>query len=309
MLAVFLKTLPFFLIIGLGWAAARRRFIDADGTAALTRFVFYFALSALLFRFSATLSLSDVLDWPVLGAYLLATAAVYLLATAVARARRQPPAEAAFEAQCAVIGNTGFLGLPMLSLLMGERAITGIVQMLAVDLLVFSTLAVILVMAAREGRITGRALFNIALGVAKNPMVVAIAAGFLWSGLRLPVPGPMDEFLVLLGAAATPGALFAIGASLASKSAVRLPVAGWLGFLKLVAHPAAVAIAALWIFDVEPSMAAVLVAASALPVAGNVYILAAHYNVAPQRVSASILISTVASVVTLPAVLGLVLQW
>jgi predicted permease len=309
MLAVFLKTLPFFLIIGLGWAAARRRFFDDAATAALTRFVFYFALSAMLFRFAATLSLGEVLDWSLIAAYLTATLAVYLVATAVAFARRLPLAEAAFEAQCAVIGNVGFLGLPMLGLLMGERAVIGIMQMLAVDLIFFSSLAVILVTASREGRISARALANIALGLARNPMIVAIGAGFLWSGFRLPVPQPMEEFLTLLGAAATPGALFAIGASLASKSAVRLRVAGWLSFLKLVVHPAAVAGATLLLFDVPRDMAAVLIAAAALPVAGNVYILAAHYNVAPQRVSASILISTVFSVLTLSAVLAWVLAW
>ena len=114
----------------------------------------------------------------------------------------------------------------------------------------------------------------------------------------------MGEFLTLLGAAATPGALFAIGASLASKSAERLFVAGWLSFSKLVLHPGAVAIAALFIWPVEPYAAGVMIAAAALPVAGNVYILAQHYGVAPTRVSASILISTAASILTVSAVIA-----
>jgi predicted permease len=63
------------------------------------------------------------------------------------------------------------------------------------------------------------------------------------------------------------------------------------------------------IFHVEPRMAAVMIAAAALPVAGNVYILAQHYRIAPQRVSASILISTAASVVTVAAVLAWVMPW
>ncbi len=114
----------------------------------------------------------------------------------------------------------------------------------------------------------------------------------------------MDSLLVTLGAAATPGALFAIGASLASKSAERLAVAGWLSFAKLVLHPAAVAVAALWLFPVEPYAAAVMLAAAALPVAGNVFILAQHYGVAPLRVSASILISTAVSILTVSLVVG-----
>ena len=108
-----------------------------------------------------------------------------------------------------------------------------------------------------------------------------------------------------LGGAATPCALFAIGASLAGKSAERMSVAGWLSFVKLVLHPGAIAIAALMIWPIEPYAAAVMIASAALPTAGNIFILAQHYGVAPQRVSATILVSTVASVVTV----SLVLAW
>jgi predicted permease len=168
---------------------------------------------------------------------------VYAIATAVAFLRRRSIEEAAVEAQCAVIGNTGFLGVPMLIVLMGEAA-----------------------------------------------------------------AGPVNEFLAILGAAATPGALFAIGASLAGKSAERIEVAGWLSFCKLVLHPLAVAFAALMLFPVETFDAAVMIAAASLPVAGNVYILAQHYGVAPQRVSASILISTAVSIVTVSVVIAWVSQ-
>jgi len=118
------------------------------------------------------------------------------------------------------------------------------------------------------------------------------------------VPVPVNEFLAILGAAATPGALFAIGASLATKSAERLQVAVWLSFAKLVLHPLAVGVAALVLFKVEAYSAGVMIAAASLPVAGNVYILAAHYGVAPQRVSASILISTAVSILTVTAVIA-----
>ncbi len=49
-----------------------------------------------------------------------------------------------------------------------------------------------------------------------------------------------------------------------------------------------------------------MVAAAALPVAGNVYMLAQHFGVAPRRVSAAILVSTAASLLTVTAVVALV---
>jgi predicted permease len=258
----------------------------------------------MLFRFSANLSLTEVFDLTFVKAYLLATAVVYLLVTAVALLRRIPMQEAAIEAQCGTIGNVGFLGIPMLALLLGEAAIASVMLVLAVDLIVFGSLIVILITGARDGRVSWGIFRSIGLGLLKNPMIVSIVLGLTWSGLQIPIPGPLNELVILLGNAATPGALFAIGASLASKSAERVFVAGWLSFCKLVLHPAAVAVSALMIFPVEPYAAGVMIAAAALPVAGNVYMLAQHYGVAPHRVSSSILISTALSIVTVSLVIG-----
>ncbi|PVA06288.1 AEC family transporter [Thalassorhabdomicrobium marinisediminis] len=306
MLEILLQTLPFFALIGLGYGAGRTGFFTPEATAYLTKFVFYFALSAMLFRFAANLSLAAILDWSFVFAYLSGTLCIYVLATAVALLRKRGVEEAAVEAQCAVIGNVGFLGIPMLVLLLGEPAIGPVMLVLAVDLIVFGSLIVILITGSRDGRVSIGILRTVGLGLLQNPMIVSISLGLLVSALALPIPGPVNEFLSILGAAATPGALFAIGASLATKSAERLIVAGWLSFAKLILHPAAVAVAALVIFPVEPYAAGVMIAAAALPVAGNVYILAQHYGVAPARVSASILVSTTLSVLTISAVIAAV---
>jgi len=308
MLAIFLKTLPFFAIIGLGYWAGRTRFFSSEATAYLTKFVFYFALSAMLFRFSANLSLAEVLNWRLIGGYLTGCVAVYGLATLVAMLRKQDIATAAVEAQCATIGNVGFLGVPMLTLLMGADAIGPVMLVLAVDLIVFSSLIVILITGSRDGRMHIGVLKTLALGLLRNPMIVAISLGFIWSGLEIPIPAPMNEFLAILGGAATPGALFAIGASLAGKSAERADVALWLTFAKLVLHPLFVAVAVLWLIPIDPYSASVVIAAAALPVAGNVYMLAQHYGVAPHRASAAILFSTVISIATVSVVIAWVSQ-
>ena len=307
MIAVFLQTLPFFALIGLGFGAAKRGFFSEQASAALTRFVFYFALSAMLLRFSSRLDLAAVWDRNLVLAYLAGTAAVYLAGFGVALLRRRGLEEAAVEGQCAAIGNTGFLGVPMLTTIFGEAAIGPVMLALAVDLIVFSSLIVILITARRDGRVRLSTLGAVGRGLIANPMIMSIAVGLGWSATGVPLPGPVDATLALLGAAATPGALFAIGASLAARSAERISVAAWLSFAKLVLHPAAVALMVLVLIPVEPFAAGMLIATAAMPVAGNVYILAQHYGVAPQRVSASILISTAAAVVTLSYVIARVM--
>jgi predicted permease len=306
MIEIFLKTVPFFALIGLGYWAGLTRFFSEEATAYLTKFVFYFALSAMLFRFAANLSIADVWDTHLVLGYLAGTLAVYLVATIVAMIRGLNMATMAVEAQCAAIGNVGFLGVPMLTLLLGEAAIGPVMMALAVDLIVFSSLIVILISISRDGRLSLRLFRSVGLGLVKNPMIVAIVAGLAWSAFEIPIPRPMNEFLSILGGAATPGALFAIGASLASKSAERLQIAAWLSFCKLILHPAFVAVGVMVLFPVDVYTAAVVVSAAALPVAGNVYILAQHYGVAPHRVSAAILLSTTVSIVTVSAIIATV---
>lgn len=306
MAEIFLRTLPFFAIIGLGYGAGRSRFFPEEATAWLTRFVFYFALSAMLFRFAATLPFAEIFNGRLIVGYLWGTAVTYGIATAVAYLRGLNVPTAAIEAQCAAIGNVGFLGLPMLAALFGEAAIGPVMLVLATDLVVFSSLIVILVNGGRDGRLTWATLRQIGLGLLRNPMIVSISAGLAWSALNIPVPRALADFLTILGGAATPGALFAIGASLAGKSAERVRIAVWLSACKLGLHPFFVGLGVLVLFPLDPFSAAVVVAAAALPVAGNVYILAQHYGIAPQRVSAAILLSTLASILTVPPVIALV---
>ncbi len=304
MIEIFLKTLPFFGLIALGFGAGRSGFFSPEATAYLTKFVFYFALSAMLFGFAANLSLSEVFQLNAAAAYLWACMVLYVAVMAIAFLRRLKLDAASIEAQCAVIGNTGFLGVPMLVVLLGPDSVPTVLLVLTIDMIVFSSLFTMLIMLARDGRIDRALPGKLVMAVARNPMVVAMALGLAWSATGWTVPTLANEFLTLLGAAATPGALFAIGASLADKRIERLQIVSWLTFAKLVLHPLLVGIAALMIFGVEPRTAGVLIAAAALPVAGNVFILAQHYNTGPARVSATILVSTLLSIITIPVVIA-----
>lgn len=307
MLAVFLKTLPFFGLIALGWFAARTRLFPEEGAVWLTKFVFYFALSAMLFRFAASLDLARIFDLRFVTAYLAGSSLVWIIGLIAARARGLPLPEAAMEAQCCMTGNTGFLGVPLLLVLLGEGAVGPLLMVLSIDLLVFSTLITLVIHGARSGGLRPGSLVPIARGLVANPMILSMLAGLGWAQAQLPMPGPIEELLIVLGAAATPGALFAIGASLSGRQLRRVAASAWLSSAKLVLHPIAVGAAAL-LLGVEAFAAGVMIAAAALPVAGNIYMLAQYFGVAQQRVSAAILISTAFSILTLPAVILLIGQ-
>jgi len=308
MLPIFLKTLPFFALILCGYVATRSRFFPPEAAALITKFVFYFALSAMLFRLAATLPLEDLWQPEFLKAYAIASGILYALVIIIARMRGINWAEAGFEAHTAVIGNVGFLGLPMFVSMFGPTAAAPVMMGLCVDLVLFSTIIVIMVELTRgdTAGLSG-ALKKVIIGLLKNPMIMALATGLAWSIFDLPWVAPLDEFTQILGAAATPGALFAIGCSLANQSAdQQAKTAIWLTFVKLIAHPAIVAVFVLMVFDVDPFVAAIAIAAAAMPTAGNVFMLAQHYGIGVNRVSATILISTAISILTVTAVIGLV---
>ncbi len=298
--------MPFFALIGLGYGSVRVGFVSKQAIANLTQFVFYFALSAMIFEFVSKLPIEEIFDVEVVIAYAVASILVYAIVFAIAQFRKCSFSESSVEAQCAVIGNLGFLGLPMLIAVFGERAVAPLLLILTVDLVLFGSIIVAAIAGSRRDQASAGIGTTIVMGLLKNPMIMSIVAGLLWSISALPTFEVTSNFLIILGAAATPCALFAIGGSLVERSAERLHIAVWLSFAKLVMHPLAVCVSALFIFEVDRFFAGIMIVSSAIPVAGNVYIIAQHYDVAPQRASAAVLVSTILSVVSLTFVLTLV---
>ena len=309
MLHIFLNTLPFFALIALGYGAAKTAIFSKDATVHLTKFVFYFALSAMLFKFSSNLSLREILEWDFMAAYLIGSMALYVMTALIAKLRGTSFDISVIEAQCSVIGNMGWMGLAMIPILLGEQSIRYVIMVLIIDLIVFGPLIVILLVAHREGQISLKVFQTIGLGLMKNPLVLSISTGLLWAAFEIPVPELLNRFMTILGGASTPGALFAIGASMAFAAKGQIAIPLYLSANKLIIHPLLVGIASLLVFQIDPFASAVMIACAAMPVAGNVYMIATHYDLPGERISIAILISTTVSIVTISLIISLVTQF
>ena len=302
---ILLQILPFFGLMATGWASVRFGVLSETAIDHLTRFVFYFALSAMLFGLTARISLTELFDPQFAAAYGVASLLVFGLALAFTRWRRGELSAAALEAQCSVAGNTGFLAIPMLFALFGLQAVAPVLLVLGIDLVIFGSFAVLLVLVGQAGRAVNIPL-QIARRLVRNPMLMALAAGLLWSVFGPPLPQPVTQYLDLLAAAATPCALFAIGGSLyGRRGGAGVDEIGISSF-KLLLHPLLVAYFAFSVFEVEAFAAGMMVLAAAMPVAGNVYLVAQHYRIDTRRISASILLSTLLSPLTLGAAIVLI---
>jgi malonate transporter len=308
-LQVILDTaLPFFALIFCGYGAGRFRLLGEASIAGVNAFVFYFALPTFLFSLMATSPLADVVNGRFVAAYLSAGLAVFAVAALLGRlAFEIDTSEAALEGSAAVLGNTGYMGLPLVATALGDRAAIPLVLALTLEVAILIPLTVALIEAGKglgEGRL--RLIGSVTNSLVRNPLIIAIFAGALISATSLGLPTPVENFTDLLGGAAGPCALFALGATLTG-----YPISAGLGevsymtFFKLLVHPAAV-----WsttrLFDVDPLWATVAVVGAALPVAANVFILARQYDTCVAQTSSAILVSTTVSLISVSALLAIV---
>ena len=135
--------------------------------------------------------------------------------------------------------------------------------------------------------------------VALHPFILSTAAGFLAAGLQFEQPSALRQFIDYLAQAAAPCALFAMGVTLALRPLKRVPVEiSYIVPAKLIVHPLVVYAALTLVGGFEPVWVYAAVLLAALPTATNVFVLGQLYHVWQERASATILITTALSVVT-----------
>jgi malonate transporter len=299
--------LPFFALIFCGYGAGRFRLLTEASIAGVNAFVFYFALPTFLFNLIATAQLKNILNAPFVAAYLSAGFSVFVVAALLGRLLfKVGPGEAALQGSAAVLGNTGYMGLPLVVAVFGEAAAIPLVLGLTLEVTLIIPFTIALVEATKGSGGWSRVPRSVTGALARNPLIVAIFAGALISAIGLGLPTPVENFTDLLGGTAGPCALFALGATLAGRSlSAGLGEVSYMTSFKLFVHPSA-----MWLttqlFDVTSLWATVAVLAAALPVAANVFILARQYDTYVDRISSAILLSTVVSVVTVSTLLAVI---
>ncbi len=300
-LSVLLVPVPFFALVLCGYLAARSGILPQAAIPGLNAFVLFFALPCMLFRFGSSTPIAQLLDPVVAGVYVLCALVMVGGAVALTRARMGWN-DAAFGALVAAFPNTGFMGVPLLVALLGAQAAGPAILTMLVDMLLTTSLCIAL------SRLDGAGTHGMAValrralrGMLTNPMPWSIALGALASALQWRLPGPLDKTVAMLADAASPVALFTIGAVLArsqmnqhDKVAVRdyVPIA----LAKLFIHPVLVWLAG-WAairlgLPLSPFAHTALTLAAALPSASNVSLLAERFGAHNGRIARIILVST-----------------
>jgi hypothetical protein len=272
----------------------------------LARFVFDFAIPALLLRTFANADLPEDMPLDLIGSYYLPVVAFYLLGMLIAKllfAR-------SFDGQVITgfsfsYGNAVLLGLPLVLLTLGDKASLPYFILLSMHALsLFTVTTAMLEWNRHRDASPMNMIGKVFLGLLKNPILVGIVAGITLNRLGLPLTGALDTTAGYLQNTVAACSLFALGVSM-----TKYRIAGQLKqsiiavLAKNIAFPVCVYIACSQLFLLSAHWTFIAVLMAAQPTGVNAYIFAERYGTAQALATTTVFLSTAFSLLTIPALL------
>lgn len=292
--------LPIFGIIGAGFLFRKYGPVKDDWVHVLNGFVYYVSLPAIIIIGFRQISWGDSQILPLFWFNILALLGFSLALAAMLYALRLDKKIKAAVFMTALAGNTIYMGFPILNSASGSAGsvVAAGTAQLAVGI-AFCILAVeFYVLRSRQFK-------TYFLDFIRHPLIISMAAGFALSFVNL---GGLDQVInkifSMLGATASPVALFALGGFIHGKFIRRhLGLVGMSAVLKLMIFPIFVALLA-YIFRVASYQASIATIFAGMPTAVTAFVVAEKYQLDKGFVANCIIISTIASLVTISALLA-----
>ena len=300
--------LPLILLIGLGAALSRLRFLGPQFTADLNKLAFWVALPALLFRSASSASEASASTWWLLAVMIGGTVLVAGGAWIFSRAIGVPTASQGTFVQSAFRGNLAFIGIPVLASSVSDASeviraplLASAVIVMALTMAFYNVLAVVVLQSSRPRR--GAGVSPLVRPILTNPLLLSGLSGLLVAQLGWRLPGFFDRTLEVLGGAAVPIALLCIGGSLTTARVVGRRA--WIvsaALFKIVVAPLIVwgLIQAVGLGVMELRIALVFASTST---AAAAYVMARQMDGDESLASGSIALSTVLSAISLAVAL------
>jgi predicted permease len=299
-------TAPLFALVLVGYALSRFGW-PRTASDALTRFVFTVAVPTLLFRLMSDFGRLPHVDVRLLIAFFGGCLIIYAIGRVVAASlfRMDGVGQSVF-AMGGIFSNNVLLGIPIAKATLGDSALPAVSLVLVFNSLILWTLVTASVEWARHRDLSVGGFMKTTRGVLANPVVASILAGAAYGAVGLPLPGVIDQTMQMVGQAAVPLSLIALGMGLAEfgvRAEWRPSVA--IALLKLVGQPMVVyALAVALALPAAETAAIVMLAA--LPVGANVYLMSRQFGVLGSATASAIVLTTAIAAVTMPLALTLI---
>ena len=306
MIGVLAVVAPVFAVIAAGYLCARIGLVPPVAERWLARAVFGVAIPTLLFSTMVNVSAPEASPWALWGAYFGGVGLCWAVSFALARlAIARSFAEASMAALGSSYSNTVLIGIPLIFSFFGKaESAVPLFMILSLNLPLMMMLGTVSIELNRSGgeASAGTLLLQTVMKVALSPVVIGMASGLVYRATGLGIAAPAQWVIDLIALVAAPAALFTMGVSLNRFGAGgETPICAVILPAKLVLHPLAVAVLALWVFDLPPVWTGVAVLFAAAPTGVNVFLLASRYDVAVPAVTTAITTGTALSVVTITA--------
>jgi predicted permease len=307
---IVLALAPVAFVILLGVLAGRFGLIAPDRSPVLAALALDFCLPALLFAAVAVMTMDELENWRFFLGIALGLLSVYVVSLGLALAGfRRTAAAGSLQALNSAFPNMAFMGVPVLLSVIGKSAVLSVVIGNLVSSFVLLPLTLTLLEAGKakspDGAGGGAIIVLRSLwGACKQPLVWAPLIGVLIAVLRLPMPDVATKSLNLIGTATSGVALFALGLVLSGQ---KLKI-GWAAVVntafKLLAQPA-IMLGLAVLFGVTGVYRREMILLGALPTASMTAMFAVQYDVYVAESDATILLSTVLSLLTLGTCIAL----
>jgi predicted permease len=295
--------LPVFAVIVTGWVVGYTGYLSRTLSDALIHFAYNIAMPALLIVTIAQEPGPSLINWRFLVAFGGGSLLCFVLVLGVMSLQvSRSLASRTMHGMAASMTNTGFVALPVLQAIYGQRAVLpAAIATVFVAVVMFPTTVILLEADQRDARGSRMAPMTTVKHVVLNPMVISTLIGMLWSALDIRMPRPVVTYLGIFADALTSCALFAIGLGL-SIDGLRANIrrSSLLSAVKLIIMPLIVYGLSLFL-RLDPLYTIAAVICAAVPTAKTVYILAGEYHCEEMTVASTISMTTLVSIISLMA--------
>lgn len=211
-------TIPIFLMMLLGMLFRKLGWMDEVFAAKMNKFVFLVPLPVLLFEQLATVDFSEVWDIKFILFCFVVTAISITISTVISLLWKDRSIKGEF-IQATYRSSAALLGIAFIQNIYGTAGMAPLMIIGSVPL--YNIMAVVVLSLFKPGNNSfDKALVKKTLkGIATNPIIIGIVAGFVWSALKLPMPLILHKTVSSIGATATPMGLMSMGATFEMKKA------------------------------------------------------------------------------------------
>lgn len=308
MIGLLTVVFPVFLVLGAGALAVRTGFYKDAWLDPLMAFAQRIAIPCLLFNAALNLDLATVFNpLLLLSFYAGATISFFIGILGARLIFNRRPGEAVAIGFGALFSNSVTLGLPIIERAYGADALAATFAIVAIHAPFCYFLGITSMEISRaDGQSARQTAITVLNAMLRNALMVGIGLGFICNFIGLTLPGPVEAGLAMIISAALPTALFALGGVL-TRYAMKAAIgeAGMVAGLSLILHPAIAYLLAQHLLDLPAPFVQAAVMTAAMAPGINTYVFSTLYRRAEDVAAATVLLSTILSVLSVSAWLAI----